>query len=86
MPLPFAGLIVGALGGLLKKKLTKAGTAAAVVGGVAALATGENPFDSAIVLVNLFRDAWPHVLIVVGALGGIAGLFRKAGNTSEYQS
>ena len=84
MPLP--GLIVGVLGGLLKKKLTKSGTGAVVVGTIAALATGENPFDSAIVLVNLFRDAWPHVLIVVGALGGIAGLFRKAGNTSEYQS
>ncbi len=85
MALPLIPALVSVLGSILKKKLTKSSTVAVVVGSVAALATGENPFDSAVVLVNLFRDAWPHVLIVVGAVGGIAGVFRKAGASKGYK-
>jgi len=74
-----AGKILKATGVLGKGKLTVAGVATTVVGTVAALVTNDNPFDAARILIDLCEKAWPQALIVIGALGTLAGYFRKAG-------
>ncbi len=86
MALPIAGFIVSTLGRILKKKLTKVGAGTVVAGVATLVATGQDPFESAKMLIDLVQQAWPHILVLVGVLGSIAGLFRKAGASKEYQA
>lgn len=72
-------LVLPAVGKFLKGKLTNTGIATTAIGLAAAGATGQDPFESAKVLIDLARQAWPHVLVVAGALMAVAGWFRKAG-------
>ena len=87
MELPI-GILIGlgskilkATGVIGKGKMTVAGVSTIVAGGIAAGITGEsiNPFDAAIKIVELAKEAWPHVVILFGALTTLAGYFRKAG-------
>lgn len=66
-------------GTLLKGKGTIIGAAITAIGGIAAGAQGQDPFQSAKVIIDLAHQAWPHILVVGGALATIAGYFRKAG-------
>lgn len=68
--------VVGSKG---KGKLTKTGLAVAMAGIGAAVVEGQNPFESARILLTLMEQAWPHILIVIGVLGSALGFFRKAG-------
>lgn len=38
-----------------------------------------NPFASIQILVALCKEAYPHILVILGSLTTIAGFFRKAG-------
>lgn len=66
-------------GTLFKGKVTSAGVVALAVGGATTLISGENPFESARVIIDLCEKAWPHALIVFGAVTALMGYFRKAG-------
>ena len=72
--------VVGKTG---KGKMTNTGLAVAAAGIGAAVFQGENPFESARILVTLVEQAWPHFLIVVGAFGAILGYFRRAGAAAK---
>ena len=71
--------ILKATGLLGKGKATVSGVGITAVGLASAAATGQDPFESMKVLVELAQQAWPHVLVIVGALVTVAGYFRKAG-------
>jgi len=38
-----------------------------------------DPLASIRILIELCKQAWPHVLILLGGLSTLAGIFRKAG-------
>lgn len=77
--MPIFKLIHKLAGTLLKGKGTLIGGVLTTVGLASAGVTGQDPFESAKVLIELSKQAWPHVLVIVGALTTIAGYFRKAG-------
>lgn len=86
MGLPIIAGVINVLGKVLRGKLTATSAAGLAVGGVAAVVTGTNPFESVTVLIELGREAWPHLVIIVTALGFLAGLFRKAGSSDGYRN
>lgn len=67
------------LGSTQKGKMTLAGVITAAAGLGITTATGQNPFESARIIIDLCEKAWPHVLIVIGAITALMGYFRKAG-------
>lgn len=78
-PLQKLGEIVLGVAGIGKGKATDTGIVALAGGVIAAKITGNDPFESAKVLVDLAQQGWPHILVVFGALTTLAGFFRKAG-------
>jgi hypothetical protein len=85
VPLVSAGLaavgklILPKVGNLLKGKMTNTGVALIAAGVGVDAVQGHNVFDSLKVVVTLAEQAWPHLVVVAGALMAMAGWFRKAG-------
>lgn len=47
---------------------------------VSVIVTGNNdPLASLKIIVDLCKQAWPHVIVILGFLSTLAGFFRKAG-------
>ena len=77
--MPVFKLLHKLAGTLLKGKGTAIGGILTTIGLGSAAASGQDPFESAKILVDLAKQAWPHILVMVGVLTTIAGYFRKAG-------
>jgi hypothetical protein len=82
IPLKKVGEALLKVAGIGNGKATDTGIAALAVGIAGAQATGTDPFESAKMLIDLGQQAWPHILIVFGALSALAGWFRKAGKAT----
>lgn len=48
--------------------------------------SNSDPFASIEILIELCKQAWPHILVIVGFLSTVAGFFRKAGAHAEKES
>ena len=99
LPIPILSTVVNkvigpvVLGIIGKKKdnrtsMTDAGVVTAVVGAVAAGVQGNSPtavFDSLILIVENFKEMWPHYTMVFGVVWAALGVFRRAGKHEEQK-
>ena len=82
IPLKKVGEALLKAAGIGNGKATDAGIVTLAVGIAGAQATGTDPFESAKIIVDLAQQAWPHLIILFGALLTLVGFFRKAGKAT----